>query len=492
MRFIEILRARLAELTEQRDALVDELDAIAATAAAEERTALNDVEEARAAEIEGDGTDDNPGELRRLDAEIESTRSRLDQLEAVEARRGNADRVPQRTRGTRETDPFDLRDLSIMAGADELRGRALSAVEAVDGDLEDSHRQRATELLERNDKGGALARRILATGSPAYRSAFQKMAGGASHLLDNEEREALTRALSLTDAEGGFAIPFTLDPTIIMTNDGAANPFRQVARVETITTDSWNGIASSGVSGGYAAEGSEVGDDSPTLSQPTVTPERWDVFVEFTFEIGQDWRTLESDIRMMVNEKRDEFDVVAFTNGTGTNEPVGIITALDGGSSEVAPATAETFAVADVYGVEEALPPKYRRTAAQAKWMAALGTINAIRQFASDDGHALLERLGAGTPRELLGYGLFENSAMDASPDINVAATADNHVLILGDWRNYLIVDRAGMNMELVPHLFATANNRPNGKRGFLAWGRTGADSINDNAFRVLNVATTA
>ncbi len=54
-----------------------------------------------------------------------------------------------------------------------------------------------------------------------------------------------------------------------------------------------------------------------------------------------------------------------------------------------------------------------------------------------------------------------------------------------------MIVDRVGMNIELVPHLFG-ANRRPTGQRGLYAWLRAGADSIDDNAFRMLNVATTA
>lgn len=391
-------------------------------------------------------------------------------------------------------DPYDVTDLRFDTSGSELRARAESAVEETVGDLDDSYRQRAIELVRRNDDGrGTLAKRVLATGSPAYRSAFQKVAGGHSHMLNQDEQQALSRAQSLTDASGGFAVPFTLDPTIIMTNDGAANPFRQVSRVETIVTDSWNGVSSAGVTGGYAAEASEVDEDDATLAQPSVDVERWDVFVPFSFEIGQDWANLEADIRMMVAEKRDEFDLAAFTTGSGSDQPTGIITALAAGAapSEVDPETAETFAAADVYAVEAALPPKYRRTAGQAAWMAALGTAQTIRQFDSGGGADLWERIGAGLPPELLGYGFFENSEMDAAGDIDATATADNHILVLGDWRNYLIVDRAGMNMEIVPHLFG-ANRRPTGQRGFLAWGRTGAGALNVNAFRVLNVATTA
>jgi predicted phage gp36 major capsid-like protein len=45
------------------------------------------------------------------------------------------------------------------------------------------------------------------------------------------------------------------------------------------------------------------------------------------------------------------------------------------------------------------------------------------------------------------------------------------------------------MSVELVPHLLHTSNNRPSGQRGWFAWARIGADSINDLAFRLLQNA---
>lgn len=42
------------------------------------------------------------------------------------------------------------------------------------------------------------------------------------------------------------------------------------------------------------------------------------------------------------------------------------------------------------------------------------------------------------------------------------------------------------MTVELVAHLFAIANNRPNGQRGFFAFYRVGADSVLDGAFATL------
>jgi predicted phage gp36 major capsid-like protein len=44
------------------------------------------------------------------------------------------------------------------------------------------------------------------------------------------------------------------------------------------------------------------------------------------------------------------------------------------------------------------------------------------------------------------------------------------------------------MTVEFIPHLLHTSNNRPSGQRGWYAHYRVGADSVNDAAFKLLNV----
>jgi HK97 family phage major capsid protein len=53
----------------------------------------------------------------------------------------------------------------------------------------------------------------------------------------------------------------------------------------------------------------------------------------------------------------------------------------------------------------------------------------------------------------------------------------------------YRIVDRVGLTVELVAHLFG-ANRRPTGQRGLYAYARTGAAVVIPNAIRTLIVAT--
>ena len=283
-------------------------------------------------------------------------------------------------------------------------------------------------------------------------------------------------------------MPFTLDTTIIDTGSHSTNPFRQISRVVQTTTDSWNGVSSAGITASWDAEAAEVSDDAPTLAQPSIPVYKGAAFVPFSIEIGQDWAGMESDVRTMIMRAKDDLEGAAFVSGNGTSAPQGVTTALDGTASEIAPTTAEAFAAADVYKLESALEARYGSNAA---WIAHKVYYNAVRQFDTNGGSALWETIGGGRPGQLLGYDAFESSDMDSVlPDST--ATADNFAMLLGDFSNYVIVDRIGMSIELIPHLFATANNRPSGQRGFYAHFRTGAEVVNINGIKMLSIPTAA
>lgn len=394
-------------------------------------------------------------------------------------------------------DPFDLNELRYGAPVSELRGRAKAAIESVDY-IEDSAKDAAIRKVERiNDARGVLPGLILRTGAPAYVSAFQKGLAGAMHLWSPEEQRAVSAvhefraSMGLTDANGGYAIPFTLDPSIIRTDDGVANPVRRLARVESIVTDTWNGISSGGVTASFDAEAAEVSNDGPTFAQPTVTTRMARAFVPGSIEITQDFANLASELTMMFAEAKDTLESSVFWSGaSGSNQPIGIETALNGGSYEVAQTTGEAMTVADIYKTMNALPARYRANAA---WTAEISTINFIRQFATANNyHAYLTDLAGDTPARLLGKPLYEWSSMDAYSAVDAAATAVNHLLVFGDWKNYLIADRVGGTVEFIPHLFSTSNNLPSFQRGWVYYWRVGADSVNDAAFRLFTLTTAA
>ena len=196
------------------------------------------------------------------------------------------------------------------------------------------------------------------------------------------------------------------------------------------------------------------------------------------------------------NPPPDDTDAAADSESvakdSGTTAPKGLVTALAGTASEINAAADDTFALADVYTIQGALPARYR---SDASWMANNLIYNRIRQFDTSGGGGFWANLNDGRPPQLLGRSALEAEAMDAT--FGGAGASSSYVLAFGDFDNYVIADRIGMTVEFIPHLFrqATAGagfGLPTGQRGWYAYYRTGADVVSVNAFRLLDVASAA
>lgn len=375
--------------------------------------------------------------------------------------------------------PWDLSEVRYGRGtSSEMRARALDAVERMEF-ADDKVREASTRYVERDGSGKATDL-VLATTSPEYGQAFIKLirSQGQYAALTSDEIGAVQRANSLTDANGGFLVPFQLDPNVILTANGSVNQVRQIARVVTATGDVWNGVSSAGVTGSWDSEAEEVSDDAPSFAQPSIPVHKLQIFVPLSHEVQMDADGLAGEIATMIAFEKDVKESTAFVTGSGSGQPTGIITALTGGSSVVTTAANDTFAVGDVLALDSALPQRY---AANASWLAHRGIYNAIRKFDTNGGSALWGYLAEGRKSELLGRPDYISEAM-------ASAVADAaQILAFGDFQNYVIADRLGTTMSYIPHLFG-ANGRPTGQAGWHAWARVGADSVNDAAFRLLKV----
>lgn len=328
-------------------------------------------------------------------------------------------------------------------------------------------------------------------GSEHYERAFSKLVANPTqgHLEWTPEEadayravaavQAEQRAMNIGDTSGGYMIPLTLDPSIMLTSNGSTNPLRQIARTATTVTDTWQGVTSAGVTAEWTAEAAEMADASPTLGGPSIPVYKGDAFVPFSFEIGGDAVNFMNELGGLLVDAAEQLNATAFTTGTGTGQPKGVITALTGGSSVVNSGTAATLAASDVYAVQNALPPRFQ---AGAQWCASLGILNTLRQFETGSGALKFPGLHDNPPT-LLGRNALELSNMAAT------TTTGSKALLYGDFKSgYVIVDRLGSTLELVPHLVG-ANRRPTGQRGALLWYRVGADVVVPNAFRMLNIA---
>jgi HK97 family phage major capsid protein len=434
--------------------------------------------------------DDGAAYLAKANADLDAFDARMKALEAAadrpEARFSGDDRTAPNS--IVRSDPYDLSEVR-MGDVDGVRSQALRAIEAATSAFpEDRHREEAERVVR--TLSPEVAARVAATSSPAYGRAFLKAVAGREHLLTDEERTAVQRAVSL-GGTAGYAVPAPIDTTIIDTGSHSANPFRMLSSVKKITGTYWTGVSSAGVTASWDSEAAEVSDDAPTLAQPQIPTFKGAAFVPFSLE-SEDWANMASDVYRMVTVAKDDLEGAAFVSGNGTGAPQGVTTALDGTSSEIAPVTGETFAKADVDKLIGSLQARYRKSAA---FVANMVWYNAIRAFETTvNVGSLISTNPADYAGDftLSGFPAYESSDMDAVLP-NAAASADNFGLIFGDLAQaYYIVDRVGLNVELIPHLFHTSNNRPSGSRGFYAWFRTGAEVVNPAAAVMLSIPTAA
>jgi len=357
---------------------------------------------------------------------------------------------------------------------------------------------KVTDLLDdasMEDQNDYVARRILHTGSPTYRRALHKTLIGQT--LNPEEMGAYSRFQEferamgqVTGSAGGFGVTFDLDPTMIQTSTGAIVPYRRAARVVTVTTNEWRGVTSGGVVAAYAAEAAPATDNSPTLAQPAAIVQKAHCFVPFSMEIQGDYPGLEAELGREIQDAKDVLEAVQFTTGVGTTVfPQGIVT---GSTTAYNLATTGVVAAADLYGAEVALAPRFR---VNARWFANRSFYNRIRGIDTAGGAQLWTQnlsVGLDTNREgntgmrLLGYPAEEASGFTAT-----ITGAGNKLAVFGDASYFVIVDRVGLNLELVPILTqqATAGTgfgMPTGQRGLYAWWRNTSKVLNAAAFETV------
>lgn len=441
-------------------------------------------------------TEADEARMMELHAEFQRVRLEGQRAGVVEraTRPGATESGSYRAPITSQSDPWEHDDpapgFAREGTLSALLGRARNAIERSTAASDDG-RQRITRALDDSETGSEarskIARWTIATSDPAYRSAFFKLAADPQNghreftereLAAFQRVQSEARAMSLTDAAGGYLVPFQLDPTVILTNSGGTNPFRQIARTVIATSDVWNGVTSAGVSSTWYAEAAEVTDDSPTLVQPSIPVHKQMSFVPVSFEAFDDMQNGAQEIAKLLQDEANLTDAEAFTVGTGSGQPTGVVTALAGTASEVAQA-GTTLDAADFFATQEALGARFQPNA---QWAMHLVSMNRARSIIAGTGLTTPLLVDGTNPPTLLGKPVHEASFMDSS----VTTTADDYLAVYGDWSHYVIADRIGTTVELVPHLVG-ANRRPTGQRGWLMWRRVGADVVAVNAFRLLN-----
>lgn len=305
--------------------------------------------------------------------------------------------------------------------------------------------------------------------------------------LADIERKAMNVG---TPADGGYAVPIQQDRDIMrLLTD--LSPMRQVCRVMTVGTEDYRKLVNlGGTASGWVGEtDARPATAGPTLAQlkpsfgelyanPEVTQKALDdIFFNVEGELSQD-----------ISESFAVLEGKAFLSGTGTNQPVGLLTAKTSAEADSARAFGTVQHIAT--GVADNFPAKdpadilidliYSMKAGYrtgAQFMVNSMTLAAMRKWKDGDGNYIWQpAMQNGQPGSIFGYGYVTNEDMPS-------AGAGAIPVVFGNFQQaYVIFDRVGIRSLRDPY-----TNKP--FVGFYTTKRVGSMIANTQAVKFLKCA---
>lgn len=377
-----------------------------------------------------------------------------------------------------KADAFDA-SFDIVARQDETA----EAIAALRGDI--------AEVKGRLDKiNRAAVRPVIGGATDGLIDAAPELKGFVDGYL-RMGRETEMKGLSIgSPADGGFAVPRPIDAEIAR-RLVKLSPVRSVANVVQTSTSGFRRLISiGGTASGWASEtGVRTETNSPKLAEivpplgelyanPSATQQMLD---DAAFDVGS-W---------LASEIANEFaraEGAAFINGTGTNQPRGLLTGPTTAQNDAARpfGTLQFIASGNATAFDAAPESKLidmvfsmKATLRQgAVWLMNSATLAAVRKFKAADGSFLWQAgIIDGQPSRLLGYPVIEAEDM---PDIG----AGNFPIAFGNFKaGYLIAERTATTILRDPY-----TNKPYVQ--FYATRRVGGQVLDSDAIKLLKIST--
>jgi HK97 family phage major capsid protein len=368
--------------------------------------------------------------------------------------------------------------------ADAMTKEAFTKMNARIDELQDTLKD-VTKRAMRTGNGGDT---ITDKANDVARAALVKYLRRGEQRLTSDEREALEgmqKALSVdSDPDGGFVVTPAMSARI-SSIIYETSPVRQIATVETISTDALEGLFDGDeVSASWVTEtGTRAETDTPELGMWRIPTHELYAKPKATQKLLDDASVdIEAWLQRKVADKMARTENAAFVSGTGVGQPRGFTTYADGSTrgtiTRLPSLAAATIAPEAIINMVYHIKPAYR---AGAVWAMNRATVGVIRTLRDDSGGAgtgqFFWQPGFGTqPASLAGYPITELEDMD---DVS----AGNIVAAFGNFRAaYTIVDRQGTRVLRDPY-----SAKPYVE--FYTTRRVGGDVINFEAIVLMDIA---
>ncbi len=312
-----------------------------------------------------------------------------------------------------------------------------------------------------------------------YRKAFRTyLRKGMDAGLEAIQMKALSVG---TDADGGYLVTEQM-ADFVAKKIFESSPMRQLAAIETISTDSIDIIEDTGdAAASWTTETGSISETtSPQIGKNNIAVHEMYAQPKATQKLVDDASIdIEQWIAGKIADKFSRLEATAFISGSGSGQPKGILSYAAGtswGQIEQIDSGEDGVATSDsLVALYFSLKEIYTRNATFLMNRSVMQSVRLLKETTTDQ-YLWQPGLAAGTPDTLLGVPVMQ------AADMPVAAT-DSLSVAVGDFRaGYLIVDRIGLRILRDPF-----TEKPFIK--FYATRRVGGEVINFDAIKILKLA---
>lgn len=274
---------------------------------------------------------------------------------------------------------------------------------------------------------------------------------------------------------GGYLAPSQYVNEIIK-NITEISPVRQVARIIPISSKEIVIPKRTGlVSGGWVGEGQTATASNSTYGDTTLRANKMTAYSDVTIELLRDAAfDIQSQISQDVGEDFGQIEGAAFINGTGVNQPQGLLDA-NNGVGYYANGHATALQADALFEIQGEIKAGYNQT-----WMLNKKTLHQHVRILKNGSGDYIFKMGMGDiPNTIAGVPYVIANDM---PDV----AADAFPMIIGDYRKcYYIVDNTSIEAIEDPLTQAIS-----GKRRYIFFKRTGGQVVLAEGLKKLKIAT--
>lgn len=370
-----------------------------------------------------------------------------------------------------------LHEIERKGYADPLHHEHLKKI----SDALDQHKRRMDQIETVHGRPGLeMSGAAFVENHSEYKAAFRGyLRKGAEAGLDGLQLKALSVG---TDTNGGYLVPNQMSESIVrIVNE--SSPMRQLATVETISSDSLDLIEDTDeMAAAWADETTARSTDTNTAAIGRNTIDTFEMYAQpkATQKLIDDAAIdIEQWIAEKVADKFARLESTAFISGNGTTAPKGILSYAAGTNfgqiQQVASGTSAVVTADSLIQLYYALKDEYSKNATFLMHRSTLQAVRLLKE-ATTNQYLWQPGLAAGTPDTLLG------APVKLAADMPVPAASSLSVAVADFKRAYLIVDRIGIRTLRDPF---TAKPFVQ----FYTTKRVGGEVVNTEAVKLLKLA---